>query len=359
MMFGLNLRSKAKAKTYTDKQIDHAVASASRAVLKESAVAVAVAGLYRSAFASAVVNHPAVTVGVMAKIGWELIRRGEFCAEIVIRSGRVSLVPVSEWTVRGTEPDPQGWMYELQTNAPDGVKVHTRLVSSAAVVHLMFAQDAVRQWVGVSPLDCVAHSAVCEMDCAVAQESKSPRGSLLPMFLWGRGDEAKRKGELLDARAKEISRLAGGALIQPVDLAGLDAGYELPQQSGADAFSRWQQKRIGYQPPQFWVEQRASLADAVCAAARVPPGLVSGELGSTGRRESLRQWLHIGLEPLAREVAAELALKLDEPNIEIDFHRIFASDLAGRARAYKQLRESDLTEAEALAICGFDTETNN
>lgn len=56
----------------------------------------------------------------------------------------------------------------------------------------------------------------------------------------------------------------------------------------------------------------------------------------TAQRESFRRFLHATIQPVGELIAAELSEKLEE-DIRLDFSRLFAADLQGRARAWRSL----------------------
>ena len=91
----------------------------------------------------------------------------------------------------------------------------------------------------------------------------------------------------------------------------------------------------------------------VAAACNVPGVLLSERAEGTAQREGLRRFAHLGLEPVGELVSAELRAKL-APDLRIDFAPLFASDLAGRARAIKSLVDSGVELTAAVAIAGLE-----
>ena len=65
-----------------------------------------------------------------------------------------------------------------------------------------------------------------------------------------------------------------------------------------------------------------------------------------------RRFLFGSVAPLAKIIEEELRAKLD-PGVGLQFEELRASDLAGRAPAFKQLTEAGMDRAEARSICGF------
>ena len=68
-------------------------------------------------------------------------------------------------------------------------------------------------------------------------------------------------------------------------------------------------------------------------------------------RESWRRFLHGTLAPVAGLIAEELS-RVGLTG-SVDLSGLGASDLAGRARAYAQLRKAQMPDDQARVICGF------
>ena len=114
----------------------------------------------------------------------------------------------------------------------------------------------------------------------------------------------------------------------------------------------WQPQRFGPSAAQWSVAYREQLMIEPLAAAGVPAELVA--LATAGdSREAWRRFLHSTIAPVARIVSAETARVVGAAPVPIDFSALHASDLQGRARAYRQLTESGMTALEARRICGF------
>ena len=84
---------------------------------------------------------------------------------------------------------------------------------------------------------------------------------------------------------------------------------------------------------------------------------VSAELfmpgDATGQRESWRRFLHGSVQPLADLLAGELAVKLDAPGLRLNFDRLFASDLSGRARAFGSMVQGGMDATRAARLAGL------
>ena len=76
----------------------------------------------------------------------------------------------------------------------------------------------------------------------------------------------------------------------------------------------WRPQRIGANPPPSLATLRTDSAQAVLSACGCSADLfVAGD--AAGQRESWRRFLHGSVQPLGDLVAAELADKLDAPDL--------------------------------------------
>ena len=76
---------------------------------------------------------------------------------------------------------------------------------------------------------------------------------------------------------------------------------------------------------------------------------------SSDSREAWRRFLFATIAPAGVVVAAEARRVLGGAGV-VRWEALAASDLQGRARAYRQLRDSGMPDSEARAICGFTQE---
>ena len=99
------------------------------------------------------------------------------------------------------------------------------------------------------------------------------------------------------------------------------------------------------------ISLRRDVRSDIFGAYGIPIGLSAA---GAAVRESWRQFLAGTVSPLSKIVTAELADKLDAPNLTLTFEDLRAADIVGRARSYKQLVEADMDAAKAAAITGLD-----
>ena len=305
----------------------------------------AAAGLYGRAFAGAMVGGPesfarALTPSILATIGRELIRRGEavYVIGVGMESG-LTLTPAGTWNVTGSA---ESWRYQVDLNGPSGTR--TVDLAAAAVLHCRYAVDPARPWHGLGPIQfaSIAGRLNAETDSALASESGGPMANLIPIPVDGQDPTVTNL-------RKDIAAAKGKALtVESTTQDWATAGG----QRGATRMD-WRAERLGANPPASLVELSSRAERSVLATCGVPVELAEAGDG-TGQREAWRRFLFGSVAPLAKIVTEELRTKLD-PGLSLDFEELRASDLAGRARAYKQLTEAGVDAGAAARIAGFES----
>ena len=310
-------------------------ASSTRASALEIAALEIAAGLYERSFALADVagdRAGALTAPVLAMIGRELTTAGEAVLLVEVDGASVRLVPAASWDVTGGRG---GLRYRLELAGPD--RSETWEAPAAAVVHIRRGTSAGRPWAGVAPWRVAASTSTlaARIDERLAQEMGGPVGSVLahpPADFAALAEQLKAlKGEL--------------AVVETADSWSTDRGAGAAQGGG------WRPQRIGPDPPEALEVLRSSAGRDVLAACGVPPALFDAR--STQAREALRQFLHAGLQPLARLAEAELREKLDDPALALSFDALMAADLSGRARAFQSLVKGGMPLPDAARLAGL------
>ena len=69
-------------------------------------------------------------------------------------------------------------------------------------------------------------------------------------------------------------------------------------------------------------------------------------------REAWRRFLHGSIHPLAETVAEEAREELGV-DVRLSFNRLFASDLAGRARSFPSMVQGGMEPGKAAALAGL------
>ena len=332
---------------FTDALVAAIVARAGGASVGEPGAIAALevaAGLWARAFASAELSPaiPAVTPSVLASVGRELVRRGESLWSITVRRGEIELRPAGSWDIAGGS-DPASWIYRLDLHGPSGGE--TRVYPAASVLHFRFATDPERPWHGISPLGYARLSGklAANLELRLGEEAGARVGYLLPVPSDG-GDGAV--GDPLSSLKADLGALAGNTALIETTSAGFGEGRAAAPQSD------WKAQRMGASPPATLAELRGAAGVAVLAACGVPPALASAQSEGTSQRESWRRF-GITMQSVARCVAEELSYKLNSPGLRLSFDRLFASDLAGRARAVSSLVKAGMSLEEASALAGL------
>ena len=286
------------------------------------------AGLWERAFTAG--RSTVLPPHLLGLVGRSLLLTGE---AVLWRSRGSGLIPASRSTVRGHSAAQSRWTYELQLAGPDSTI--TKRVSSSQVLHVRICVDPARPWEGNSPIlrSQATRDALQEIEKSLKDEHAGPLGRLLPVP--DPSDE-----NLKDA----LLKLQGKALLVEQSELGL-AG------EGQQARVRWMPKRIGPEPNEATLTARDGLERSLLQAAGIPPGLVSPSATANASREALRQFLWLTINPIVALISEELErLGLDP---KIDLSQLNASDLAGRARAFKQLTEAGLDAEDARRLAGL------
>lgn len=310
------------------------------------------AALYAMAFACARVEglppmlESALTPSVLAHIARNLIRRGNAVHVIEMTdTGVLRLIPAGVWDIRG-DADPATWRYRCDLFGPS----ESRSVYSSpdGVVHCRYAVDPARPWAGLGPLQFATSSASLagRLENGLSGEAGAPAAQLIPIPSDG---GAGGEDDPLAGLKSDIARAKGKALLVESTATGWGDGP-----AGAPK-GDWQQRRIGAHWPEVLNQARADVFHHVAGACGVPAVLLNEKSEGTSQREGLRRFLHLSLEPLGLLVAEELRQKLESPALAFDFSPLMASDLAGRARAYKAFIESGVEPADAARIVALET----
>ena len=333
---------------YTDAVVAAIVASASGAAADPSATAAleAAAGALARAFASGTVTPDtpatrAVTPGVLALIGRELIRRGEALHVIEVSPrGRVRLCPAASWDLSGGD-DPDTWMYRCDVFGPSSNR--TRFLPAARIVHCRYVgDDPNRPYEGVGPLQRARLTSRlhAELESALADEAAGTRGHVLPIPTDG-------LAETVAELRRDIGSLRGRTILAETTAAAWGEGRQAAPRHD------WRPSRIGADPPASLATLRSDAAQAVLGATGTPVELFMGRADGTAAREAWRRYLHGTVSPLAAIVSAELAAKLEVPDLVINFEALYASDLSGRARAFGSMVKSGMPIERAAALSGL------
>lgn len=307
-------------------------------------------GLWARAFAAAEVLPMAgatrpLTPAVLAMVGRMLCARGEcvFAIDADPETG-LALTPAATWNVTGG----RRWRYEATFAGP--TRTWTRRLGGDAVLHFRYAVTPARPWLGLSPLACspVTRRLAAAIEDSLQIDFAGVQGTIL--FAGadaGDGVEGIGTQEELPKGKPDpweaVKSMRGGLLIA-------DADRRVGSSFGA-ANSHPASERLGPTPPQQIDQLRTSVEHTVYGACGIPPALLSAASAGAAR-EAFRQFLHATIAPIGKLVANELKAKLGE-QVRLDFGRLFAADLTGRARAFKSLTDSGMDTQRAEALAGL------
>ena len=323
-----------------------AQASTSAADAGATAAIEAAAGQLSRAFADAQVDGPeAITPSFLAQVGRDLIRGGASLHRIDIVGGRVHLWPVAQWFWhQGRSPDPSTWMVRCTEYGPSGSVTH--LLPWEAVIWQTWGLSTTTPWVGRGPSSWAPLTAktAAETERSLGDEASGPITQLVPIPQDGGdgGDE-----DPLAQLKADIGAARGKAVLTETVAAGWGEGR------ASAPMSDWKPHRLGPDfPPAVTEAARDSFA-RMLAACGSNISLFDDSDG-TAQREALRRW-HMGtVRPLSRLLEHELSMKLDTP-VALRFDA-YATDLAGRAGAFKALVTGGMPVTEALAVSGLLTD---
>ena len=303
---------------------------------KNTGAASLAAAVVARAFASADVKGIEIDSSLLADIGFDLVIRGE--SLIVKYKG--NLVRPSHWDVQGRSPVQDDWMYKVQLPGPDeSIKTN---YSGRMVAHPRWNADPVRPWVGVPPMDRMPNMGklLAQLEEATANEATCPTGYLVTIPTDGQDDT-------INDLKEDIGTLKGNVALMETTQGGWGRGpYGSP---AAD----WKPQRIGPAPPVSIAELLRLSQMTVLAHLGIPIELITSSDG-TGQREAWRRCLHSTLQPLSKIVGDQLSrLSMGNLSVTFDFHKLFASDITGRSRAFNSMVQGGMDIAQAAAQSGL------
>ena len=323
-----------------------AQATGTAADASSTAAVEAASGALSRAFASTEVVGPAwvqeaVTPGVLAQIGRDLVRSGDSMHVIRMGAdGMVRLIPASSWHWEGSH-DPDSWTVRATCYGPSTST--TWNLPASGVVSCRWGSAPGQPYVGTGPLSW-AHTTArlqSETERSLADEAQGPLAQLLAIPSDG-GDDSD--DDPLKRLKADIAGARGKALLVETSAAGWGEGRTAAPQRD------WQAARLGPAPPVTMATIRKDAFEAVLAACGTPPSLFIDSDG-TSQREAVRRW-HLNLVlPLARLVEHELTAKL-ETLVELKFDT-YALDMVSRATVVAKLVKAGVPVATALDAVGL------
>ena len=148
----------------------------------------------------------------------------------------------------------------------------------------------------------------------------------------------------LKALKADIGAARGKAVLTETTAAGWGEG------KASAPMSDWKPQRLGPNPPEAMVAVADAAFSRMVAACGASVSLFTDADG-TAQREAWRRW-HLGtVQPLAKLLAHELAMRLETP-VALRLDK-YPTDLAGRASAFKALVVGGMDVAQAVATAGL------
>lgn len=287
----------------------------------------------------------ALTPIVLAEIGRQLVLNGESVFYIDVDSDGLQLIPSANWTVEGGHYRRSRWQYRIYLSSPTGGQT-TMLVPADDVIHVQHNFDIHSPWIASGSLqkspDLVRGAGRTEK--SVSNTMSSPTGKIIPAPI------SADQGDHGQAMQRHISAMEGGvALVE-----SMGSGFGNPVRHEArSTMGDW--RIIDLSPA---VD---SATAALLQLYTVLGGQVNGipaELltagSSASKREGIRQLLFGTLKPLSLLLQHELRMKLDSPDLILDFAETGAQDILSRSRSVASLVQSaGVPLDEALHLAGF------
>ena len=259
------------------------------------------------------------------------------CAWLLCGAIRFEIARKIEEQRRRVEPSVL-WRYRCNLAGPS--RQRTKRVDASGVCHLRYAVDPATPWRGVGPLQvaALAGKLSAELENALGGRGFWPSRLPAPDPKHGR---PRRNCHYVALRYSKIP----GAQFSSSRRGDFGAPGGTPSGAG------WEPRRLGAEPPAALVNLQLAATNQILAACGVSPSLFSAQSAGAAR-EAWRQTRYSLLNPLGLLVEAELSRKL-ETEIELDWIKLAASDISGRARALQSLTGAGMPLAEASKHAGF------
>ncbi len=336
-----------------ERAVEEQAQASNEAIRAGLAAQEACAGLWERAFASATVRgrraQGVCGPSMLGLVAREFVYTGESCWLLdVLDDGMLAAGIASSWEVNGPGVHPQRWRYRLDVLGPSGNR--TRRAPWDGVLHFMIGRRPEQPWKGQAPLERAAATQRLAnlLETRLGEEAAAQVGNIIAL---PRDPSPRQKPDgtmydpLEDTR-KALGSIRGKTVLVETTASGWGEGrFSAPRQD-------WTPQRIGPNPPDSLGTLRVEVSRIITAALGVPPALLEESSDGTSQRESWRRFLHGTIQPVAEIVAEELSIKLDE-RVQLNFDRLFASDLSGRARAFQSMVGGGMAVDKAAALSGL------
>ena len=275
----------------------------------------------------------------LAMTARSLLTNGECVYAIEVINGMVHAYPAQSWSVYGNTAIEDDWFYEIDVATPS----YTRRfeLPGAGVLHPRIGTTIAEPWRGVPPLARPRLTAqlAADIEMALDLEARIPVGHIIPVPDGARDNEWWKQFE------EDVKNLRGSVAFPETTSTG--AGF------GEAAAPRRDWQPIEMRPAfdQGIVQARESAAVGIATVFGVPPILLSNRGDGQANREAWRVFVAGAVNPLAKVISEEILAKVG-PNA-ISTADLSATDIQGRARAYRSLIDAGMTAEEAKMYVSF------
>ena len=277
-----------------------------------------------------------VSPSLRALMGRELALRGRFTARIVVRGGRVRLLP-SAYVDASGGADPADWRYTLSISGASSIQTVTNL-RAAEVIDIRYSQlirDIDR---GRSPLQN-AHESVRLLFGATRSASNEFSVGVARLIA-GKDALTLQPGEptTTQEQTDRITKNINAAIND-------SPGIKYHRQGAIEIH------RIGAEVDKGTTDVLGAAESSIYSAFGISPQLFIGETAS-GLREAWRI-TRLTIDALAALISEELRDKL-HPEAELSTAALRLTDLTAIARSVHSLTQSGLSVEDALRKVGLD-----
>ena len=290
-----------------------------------SALEVAAGALSR-AFAAATVSG----TGSMSFNPWIMAQMGRCLVEF----GETIWFRIGNRLTRGDNYEINPSYTEYTFNLPSGA---VRMPADR-VIHVRWNMN-INNMRGVGPLQQARNlrTMVQKLEGSISDEMGAAIGYLLPIPSDGNADTVEKL-------KKDLATLKGNIAMIETARAGWGQGAQTGTRRDFELV------RMGPNLPDSSVNLYNSAWNHVLSICGYPATLAGNEDG-TAQREAWRRYLHGTVAPLAALVVE--ASSVAGVQVAIDFDKLFASDIMGRARAFQSMVGGGMDVSKAAALSGL------
>lgn len=294
-----------------------------------SATVGACAHYWSSAFAMLETLPEPLPADVLARIGADLLMRGESCWHIRFEGGDLNLMPVAYWD------ELAGGKFHLHIAHPN--RTETIRAIEGEVLKLVINAHPAQPWRGRSPFRLMGLSPT------LLAEIEQAMSGALPMA--GKGFLPMPATIAQEEKAKALSGLQSGSL------AVITSKADFATHAGGD---RAEFRRVELTPDMQRMDLNGFTGDLhnrLLSGCGIPATLLTPNGNAGAMREGYRLFALQTVLPLAKQLLPELTRKLNLSRVSID--NMMSADVAGRARAVGVLVNAGVPIDKAMVLAGW------